>query len=59
LRDPLIRTGVEFLLRTQNRDGSWDDVNEPDLYARYHPTWTAIDGLREYNWTRVLPCPEW
>jgi hypothetical protein len=57
LNDPLIRTGFDYLLRTQNSDGSWDDVNEPDLYARYHPTWTAIDGLREYNWTRVLPCP--
>ena len=21
-----------------------------DIYARYHPTWTAIDGLREYAW---------
>jgi hypothetical protein len=21
-----------------------------DIYDRYHPTWTAIDGLREYSW---------
>jgi hypothetical protein len=21
-----------------------------DLYHRYHPTWTAIDGLRLYRW---------
>jgi hypothetical protein len=21
-----------------------------DTYQRYHPTWTAIDGLRDYRW---------
>ena len=46
----LIRTGMEFLLSCQNADGSWGDMNEKDIYHRYHPTWTAIDGLREYAW---------
>lgn len=45
---PLIRKGVDFLLATQNPDGSWGDVDAEDIYLRYHPTWTAIDGLREY-----------
>lgn len=47
---PLIRTGMEFLLARQNTDGSWGDINDDDLYHRYHPTWTAIDGLRQYAW---------
>ena len=48
--DPLIRTGMNYLLETQNPDGSWGDVDAEDIYDRYHPTWTAIDGLREYAW---------
>ncbi len=47
---PLIRTGVEFLLSSQNADGSWGDPGAKDVYHRYHPTWTAIDGLRQYRW---------
>jgi hypothetical protein len=52
LRDthPLIRTGMEFLLSHQNADGSWGDMKAEGVYERYHPTWTAIDGLREYAW---------
>jgi hypothetical protein len=53
----LIRAGLDFLLRTQNPDGSWGDMRDKDPYGRYHPTWTAIDGLRDYRWGRVLPCP--
>lgn len=48
--DPLIRKGVDFLLATQNQDGSWGDIHAEDIYQRYHPTWTAVDGLREYAW---------
>ncbi len=55
--EPLIRVGTEFLLRTQNADGSWGDAALQSSYDRYHPTWTAIDGLREYRWTQVL-CPD-
>jgi hypothetical protein len=48
--DPLMRSGIEFLLSRQNPDGSWGDPKDYDIYDRYHPTWTAIDGLRDYAW---------
>jgi hypothetical protein len=48
--DPLIRVGVDYLLSKQNPDGSWGDPAEPDPYTRYHSTWTAVDGLRQYAW---------
>jgi hypothetical protein len=54
----LIRAGFDFVLATQNPDGSWGDMKDVDAYARYHPTWTAIDGIRDYRWGRVLPCPD-
>jgi len=47
---PLILKGTNYLLATQNPDGSWGDLEADDVYNRYHPTWTAIDGLREYAW---------
>ncbi len=46
--DALIRTGVDYVLSRQNRDGSWGDPKDRDVYNRYHSTWTAIDGLRQY-----------
>lgn len=46
--DPLMRAGVEFLLSSQNSDGSWGPVQDSDVYPRYHATWTAIDGLRDF-----------
>jgi hypothetical protein len=56
---PLIRRGVDYLLSTQNPDGSWGDMDAEDIHRRYHPTWTAIDGLREYRWHgRGLSFPE-
>jgi hypothetical protein len=54
--DRLIRTGIEYLLGSQNRDGSWGEQVGVSTYSRYHPTWTAIDGLRDYRWEQVLPC---
>lgn len=42
--------GIEYLLHKQNSDGSWGDIGDTNIYNRYHPTWTAIDGLREYAW---------
>ena len=48
-RHPAIRASFEFLLSSQNADGSWGDTKEPDLYTRFHTTWSAIDGLREYR----------
>jgi hypothetical protein len=50
--DPLIRTGIEYLLSSQNPNGSWGDMTTGDIYLRYHPTWTAVDGLRDYKWRR-------
>ena len=47
---PLILKGENFLLAQQYPDGSWGDLAAKDIYERYHPTWTAIDGLREYAW---------
>ena len=55
--DDLIRAGFDYLLSAQNPDGSWGDTKDPDAYGRYHPTWTSIDGLRDYRWPRILPCP--
>ncbi len=48
--DSPIRTGRKFLMKTQNADGSWGNALDRDIYNRYHTTWTAIDGLREYEW---------
>jgi hypothetical protein len=57
--DPLIRAGMEYYLSHQNRDGSWGDMDEKDIYMRYHPTWNAIAGLSEYAWDREgLSFPE-
>ena len=48
--DPLMRSGVEFLLSRQNPDGSWGEVQEADHYVRYHTTWTAMNGVMKYAW---------
>lgn len=50
--DDLIRRGFSQLLAAQNPDGSWGDMHSRDIYNRYHPTWTVIDGLRDYRWSR-------
>lgn len=56
---PLIQRGMEYLLSEQNPDGSWGDMEAENAYQRYHPTWTAIDGLRDYRWQgRGLSFPE-
>jgi hypothetical protein len=51
----LIRRGIDYLLSCQNKDGSWGDVGAEEVYRRYHPTWTAVDGLREYRWRGRRP----
>ncbi|MBD0372912.1 MAG: hypothetical protein ICV60_18860 [Pyrinomonadaceae bacterium] len=48
--DPLMRQGMEYLLAHQNRDGSWGNRRERDIYLRYHPTWNAVAALSEYAW---------
>lgn len=48
--EPEIRAGMEYYLSHQNRDGSWGEKYETDIYERYHPTWNGIAGLSEYAW---------
>jgi hypothetical protein len=58
-RHTLIRRGADFLLAEQNADGSWGNPDAEDIYDRYHPTLTAVNGLRDYAWTkRALVFPE-
>ena len=47
---PLISRGTKYVLSKQNVDGGWGEMNAEDLYQRYHPTFTAINGLREIAW---------
>lgn len=49
-RDRIIKDGIDYLLACQNPEGSWGDRDTNDLYCKYHPTWSAIDGLREFAW---------
>ena len=45
--DTMVRKGTEFLLDTQNPDGSWGQFEEDDdAYDRIHYTWCACGGLR-------------
>lgn len=55
----LIRRGTEYLLASQNENGSWGDANEENIRRRCHATWTAIDGLRAYAWRgeRLISAP--
>jgi hypothetical protein len=46
-QEMLMRSAIEYLLSHQNPDGSWGGMRT-DAYGRYHTTWAAIDGLREY-----------
>lgn len=48
--DPLIQTGMAFVLSRQDGNGSWGDAGNRDVYHRYHSTWTAINGLMDYAW---------
>lgn len=55
--DGVVNSGMEYLLASQNADGSWGDVHEPDAHTRYHTAWTAIDGLRDYTWSERTEWP--
>ena len=45
-----IRRATDYLLSTQNSDGSWGDAETLNIFQLYHATWAAIDGLRDYAW---------
>lgn len=49
-RSPLIRAGIDFLLASQNADGSWGRTDDEDAYKNYHPTLAAAGGLMEVRW---------
>ena len=51
--DPLIRKGTRYVLSRQNADGGWGETEGEDLYLRYHPTFTAVNGLRDIAWRGV------
>jgi Domain of unknown function (DUF6895) len=53
--NPDIKDGIDFLLSTQNDDGSWGMPDEEDTYSGYHTTWTAVDALRDYAWQGMAP----
>jgi hypothetical protein len=55
--DPHLREATEYLLSTQNSDGSWGDPSEKESYVRYHTAWTGQGALQQFHWKRVLPCP--
>jgi len=37
---------MNYLISNQHADGSWGNM----MRLRYHPTWTAVDGLSQYCW---------
>lgn len=53
MEDERLRAGTAFLLSRQNGDGSWGNVNDRDIYSRYHPTWAAVCGLMAFDWQGV------
>jgi hypothetical protein len=56
--DPCIGAQIEYLLAAQNADGSWGDPKDPDIFKRCHTTWTAVDGLRDFEWAEVGAPPD-
>jgi hypothetical protein len=49
-RGPLVRAGTDFLLESQNADGSWGKTDNEDIYRNYHTTLAATGGLMEVRW---------
>lgn len=48
--EPGLRYATEYLLHAQNPDGSWGAREGTIDYRRFHATWAAIDGLRDFRW---------
>ena len=57
--DPLLDGAVSWLVGKQNSDGSWGDPGHERTYKRYHPTMTAVQGLRAYKRTGRGPEHAW
>ena len=55
--DPCLHSGIEYLLAAQNADGSWGDASAMDIFRRCHTTWTAVDGLRDFDWQEAAVAP--
>ncbi|HEX8283708.1 MAG TPA: hypothetical protein VF588_10160 [Pyrinomonadaceae bacterium] len=49
-RSPLVRAGTDFLLASQNADGSWGETDTDNTYDNYHTTLAAAGGLTEVRW---------
>ena len=56
--DAGLSNSVEYLLSSQNPDGSWGDISKQDVHTQYHTAWTAVDALREYDWQERAVWPE-
>ena len=50
-------SAIEYLLTCQNKDGSWGDSSNNDIYYQFHTTWTAIDALRDNRFQGRLVFP--
>jgi hypothetical protein len=50
-----IRRIVSALIGWQNEDGSWGKIEDADDYVRYHSTWTAFNGILEYEFSAKGP----
>lgn len=50
---PDLRDAIEYLLMSQNPDGSWGPNSIDDDYERCHTTITAMNGLDHFAWLGV------
>lgn len=48
--DPLMQSGIRYLLSCQNADGSWGETDGENVYEWHHTTIAALNGLDEYLW---------
>jgi hypothetical protein len=48
--DAPIAAGIGVLVSAQNKDGSWGPLEDDASYPRFHATWAALDGLRDFAW---------
>jgi len=53
--DPRIGHARARLLGLQQADGAWRTGARETDFNRFHPTWTAVDGLREHRFADAPP----